>query len=60
MRDAVSRNCNWTSYCCFVIIKITRKNEFSDDSEIDSEERHRENFVNRFKTDFFDSRNHID
>ena len=43
-----------------VIIKITRKNEFSDDYEIDFEERHRENFVNRFETDFFDFRSHID
>ena len=43
-----------------VIIKITRKNEFSNDYEIDFEERHRKNFVNRFETDFFDFRNHID
>lgn len=42
------------------IIKITLKNEFSDDYEIDFEERHRENFVNRFETDSFDFRNHID
>lgn len=43
-----------------LLLAITRKNEFSDDYEIDFEERHRGNFVNRFKTDFFDFRNHID
>ena len=44
----------------FSIIKITHKNDFSDGYEIDFEEKHKENFVNRFDTNSFDFRNHID
>ncbi len=42
------------------IIKITHKNDFSDEYEIDFEEKHKGNFVNRFDTNSFDFRNHID
>ncbi len=42
------------------IIKSRFKNNFSDDYEIDFEERHKRNFISRFKTDYFDFRNHID
>ena len=42
------------------IIKITHKNDFSDEYEIGFEEKHKENFVNRFDTNSFDFRNHID
>lgn len=42
------------------IIKITHKNDFSDEYEIDFEKKHKGNFVNRFETNYFDFRNHID
>ena len=32
----------------------------SDEYEIDFEEKHKEDFINRFETDSFDFRNHID
>ena len=38
------------------IIKITH----SDEYEIDFEKKHKGNFVNRFETNSFDFRNHID
>ncbi len=42
------------------IIKIAHKNDFSDKYEIDFEQRHRGNFINRFESDSFDFRNPID
>ena len=42
------------------IIRTTHKNDFSDEYEIDFEEKQKGNFVNRFETDSFDFRNHMD
>lgn len=43
-----------------VTVKILRKTDSSDDYEIDFEERHKNDFVNRFETDLWSFKNHID